>query len=154
MKLCKQISLQHVFFAVFLLAAVQGCKSAPPVIPPDLSAAETFQRAQDAADSGNYALAIRYYAAFRQSHPENTDRDVWAQYEIAFNYHKMGKNTVAIGLLGKLLQEYQTGGDSLPPAPRILAQKLRDRLSAVAGVSAPVADRQSTPATAASSTSP
>ncbi len=127
----------HARVAVLLLCAsaltaaavLAGCASQPVVIPDNLTAAETFQRAQDASDRGDYALAIRYYSTFKETHPENAERDAWASYEIAFAYHKMGKNTVAIGLLDDLLKQYDTSTDSLPPAPRILAQKLKDRLS-------------------------
>jgi len=108
-----------------------ACASEPKVIPPDLSAAESFQRAQDAADNGDYALAIRYYATFRQNNPNNPDRDIWALYEIAFNYHKMGKNAMAVSLLDQLLQQYQNDTGNLPPAPRVLALKLRDRFASV-----------------------
>jgi tetratricopeptide (TPR) repeat protein len=108
--------------------AVAGCRTQPQVIPPDLSAAESFQRAQDAADAGDYALAIRYYKTFRDNNPNNPDRDIWALYEIAFNYHKMGKNATAAPLLDQLLQLYQNDTGNLPAAPRILAQKLKDRL--------------------------
>jgi tetratricopeptide (TPR) repeat protein len=111
--------------------ALAACASQPKAIPPDLSAAESFQRAQDAADNGNYALAIRYYTTFRQNNPNNPDRDIWALYEIAFNYHKMGKNAMAVSLLDQLLQQYQNDTGNLPPAPRILALKLKDRLASV-----------------------
>ena len=110
-------------------AALAGCKSTPVVIPDDLSAAETFQRAQDASDAGDYLLAIRYYTTFQDKHPESKDRAIWASYEIAFNYHKMGKNAQALGLLDDLLKQYDAPTDTLPPAPRVLAQKLRDRIA-------------------------
>jgi outer membrane protein assembly factor BamD (BamD/ComL family) len=116
-------------FAACAVALIGGCRTQPKVIPADLSAAETFQRAQDAADAGDYSLAIRYYSSYREYHPDNKDRDVWALYEIAFNYHKMGKNAKAVELLDQLLQQYQTQSDTLPPAPSILARDLKDRLS-------------------------
>jgi tetratricopeptide (TPR) repeat protein len=108
--------------------AVVGCRTQPQVIPPNLSAAESFQRAQDASDAGDYVLAIRYYKTFLDNNPNNPDRDIWALYEIAFNYHKMGKNATAAPLLDQLLQQYLNDTGNLPAAPRILAQKLKDRL--------------------------
>ncbi|HVP17635.1 MAG TPA: tetratricopeptide repeat protein [Spirochaetia bacterium] len=126
MKLERSVShLLLLSLAMCLAALVAGCRSQPKAISPDLGAAESFQRAQDASDAGNYALAIRYYSAYRESHPDNKDRDIWALYEIAFNYHKMGNTAKAIELLDELLKQYQTDGDTLPPAPRILAQELR-----------------------------
>ena len=108
--------------------AVVSCRTQPQVISPDLSAAESFQRAQDAADGGDYALAIRYYRSFLDNNPNIPDRDIWALYEIAFNYHKMGKNANAVALLDQVLQQYQNDTGTLPAAPRILALKLKDRL--------------------------
>jgi len=140
----KALLMAFAVFAACWTALLASCKSAPLVIPADLPPAEIFQRAQDAADSGNYALAIRYYTAFRENHPDIADRNAWAQYEIAFNYHKMGKNAMAVSLIDQLLKLYQTAGDTLPPAPRILALKLKDRLAAVTAsgpaASAPAAD--------------
>jgi len=123
--------------AALVAAALFGCRSAPVVIPDDLGPAETFQRAQDAADRGDYALAIRYYSVFRDKHPDLKDRTAWATYEIAFNYHKMGKDALALAQLEDLFKQYDTDSDTLPPAPRVLAQKLRDRLSAAALKPAP-----------------
>jgi len=127
MKLKRSVSLLvAIILCVFF--AIIGCRTQPQVIPPDLSAAESFQRAQDAADSGDYALAIRYYTTFRDNNPNNKDRDVWALYEIGFSYHKMGKNAIAVSYMDQVLDEYQTDTGTLPPAPRILAQDLKERL--------------------------
>jgi len=139
-----------------VLVAIDGCRTQPKVIPPDLSAAESFQRAQDAADAGDHALAIRYYTTFRDNNPDNKDREVWALYEIAFNYHKMGKNALAVTYLNQLLDQYQNDIGTLPPAPRILAQDLKERLlpittpAAGAAAAAAPAAAAATPAPAAS----
>lgn len=118
-----------VTLSIWLAVLAAGCRTQPASISSSLGPAETFQRAQDASGAGNYALAIRYYTAYRDSHPDNKDRDIWALYEIAFNYHKMGKTTKAIEILDQLLKQYQTEGNTLPPAPRILAQKLKESWS-------------------------
>lgn len=115
--------------AVCAASLLAGCTTQPVVIPDNLSAAETFQRAQDASDHGDHNLAIAYYSVFKEKHPEDKDRGVWASYEIAFAWHKLGKDAKAVGLLDELLKQYETETDPLPPAPRVLAQKLRDRLS-------------------------
>ncbi len=107
-----------------------GCATKPPVIPDNLSVTEIFQRAQDAADRGDYTLAITYYSLTAKSYPDDVAHDVWASYEIAFLYHKMGKNDTALTLINALLDRYAKEGDALPPAPRVLAEKLKARLSA------------------------
>jgi outer membrane protein assembly factor BamD (BamD/ComL family) len=112
------------------LLAVLGCaSSAAPAPTDDLTAAEFFQRAQDASDKGNYTLAIQYYEQFQAKYPEDTAHQAMSAYEIAMLYHKMGNNAKAIELLDALLARYQAG-EALPDAPRILATKLRARLVA------------------------
>lgn len=108
-----------------------SCASGPAVIPPGLSAAEIFQRAQDASDRGDYTLAIRYYDIVPTSFPEDINHVTWASYEIAFLYHKMGKPAQALTLINQLLDRYDKEGDKLPPAPRVLAAKLKVRLQDV-----------------------
>jgi hypothetical protein len=132
--------------------ALAACTTQAPTIPEGLSAGEIFQRAQDAAESGAYSVAIQYYTLFQQKYPEDREHGVWASYEIAFLYHKTGKDADAMRLLDELLAQYAqegaavpSGGDAsagtalqptagpvLPPAPRILAEKLKSRLQEAA----------------------
>jgi outer membrane protein assembly factor BamD (BamD/ComL family) len=93
-----------------------------------LSAGEIFQRAQDAVDRGNYTLGITYYTLCQERYPDDVSHQVWASYEIAFVYHKMGQNQKALQLFDDLLARYAKEGDALPPAPQVLAQKLKTRL--------------------------
>jgi outer membrane protein assembly factor BamD (BamD/ComL family) len=111
--------------ALFLLA---GCASQPTTVPEGLSVGEIFQRAQDASDGGNYSTSILFYSQVEKSYPADIEHVIWAQYEIAFLYHKMGKNDTAISLLTALLDRYAKEGAALPPAPRALAQDLKTRL--------------------------
>ncbi len=114
------------FLAVLAAAlAVTACKSPPPPSMEGLSAAEIFQRAQDEAEKGNSEQAIRYYEAYKQMRPDDRERGAWASYEIAFLYHKMKKDELALQLLDQLLAQYAADAGGLPPGPRILAEKLR-----------------------------
>jgi outer membrane protein assembly factor BamD (BamD/ComL family) len=110
------------------LALLGACASGPVSIPSGLSAAEIFQRAQDASDRGDYPLGIRYYSMIPTSYPDDIAHMTWASYEIAFLHHKMGKDDLALSLLDELLARYDTEGDKLPPGPHILATKLKARL--------------------------
>jgi outer membrane protein assembly factor BamD (BamD/ComL family) len=118
------------FFAICAaaLAVLASCASGPAVIPPGLSAAEIFQRAQDASDRGDYPLGIRYYSLIQTSYPDDLAHMTWASYEVAFLYHKMGKDDRSLSLIDDLLATYAKQGDVLPPAPRVLASKLKARL--------------------------
>jgi outer membrane protein assembly factor BamD (BamD/ComL family) len=111
-------------------ALLVSCATQSRTLPDGLAAAEIFQRAQDAADRGDYALGITFYEACEQRYPDDKAHKVWAAYEIAFLYHKMGKNAKAATLIDALLTEYANQSDSVPPAPLLLSQKLKDRLEA------------------------
>ena len=138
----------HAQTAILLLAClgaallVASCRSAPPVTMEGLSAAEIFQRAQDAAEKGDSLAAIRYYEAFKEKRPDDRERVAWASYEIAFLYHKMKKDDTSLLLLDELLAQYAKEGDALPAAPRILAEKLKTRLQSKA---APKAEPKAAP---------
>jgi outer membrane protein assembly factor BamD (BamD/ComL family) len=127
MKIAPRIALLGAVCTAALLF-LGSCASGPVVIPTDLSAAEIFQRAQDASDRGDYTLAIRYYDTVPTSYPDDVNHVTWASYEIAFLYHKMGKHAQALTLINQLLDKYDKEGNTLPPAPRVLASKLKVRL--------------------------
>jgi hypothetical protein len=110
------------------LVVLCSCASGPVNIPAGLSAAEIFQRAQDASDRGDYPLGIRYYSMIPMSYPDDIAHNIWSSYEIAFLYHKMRRNALALSFVNELLARYDKEGDSLPPAPRVLAVKLKVRL--------------------------
>jgi outer membrane protein assembly factor BamD (BamD/ComL family) len=110
------------------IALLASCASQNRTIPENLTAGEIFQRAQDALDRGDYTLSITYYTLCQQRYPDDLNHVIWAAYEIAFLYHKMGKNEKSLQLINDLLARYAKEGDSLPPAPQILAQKLKTRL--------------------------
>ena len=112
------------------LALMWSCASQSRTLAEGLTAGEIFQRAQDAADRGDYSLGITFYTQCQQRYPDDKAHTVWAAYEIAFLYHKMGKNNTATTLINALLAEYSNQGDSVPPAPLLLSQKLKERLEA------------------------
>jgi outer membrane protein assembly factor BamD (BamD/ComL family) len=112
------------------LVVLASCATQSRTLQEGLTAGEIFQRAQDAADRGDYALGITFYKACQDRYPDDKAHMVWAAYEIAFLYHKMGKNSTAATLIDALLAEYANQGDSVPPAPLLLSQKLKERLEA------------------------
>ena len=128
MKIVKTTLLSVLCMSAFVL--VVSCATQSRTLPEGLAAAEIFQRAQDAADRGDYALGITFYEVCQQRYPDDKAHMVWAAYEVAFLYHKMGKNEKAASLIDALLTEYTNQGDSVPPAPLLLSQKLKDRLEA------------------------
>ena len=123
--------LKLIVLAAFVAALLGACATAPAALPDGLPAAEIFQRAQDVSDRGDWDTAISFYGEVVKRYPQDIDHVIWAQYEIAFLYHKSGKNEISLKLVNDLLDRYAKEGDALPPAPRVLAQGLKTRLEAL-----------------------
>jgi len=130
MSMRKILASSLVFAAAAALLLLASCVTQKPAIPEDLSAEEIFQRAQDAVDRSNYSLGMTYYSLVQEKYPDDKAHGAWASYEIAFLYHKMGKNETALSLIDQLLDQFAKEGDALPAAPHLLAQKLKARLEA------------------------
>lgn len=122
----------HSLFKLFVITAFVSllvvCSSVPDEIEESLTPMEYFQRAQEASDAGRYALSMEYYETFQEQYPEERDRNVWAEYEIALLYHKMGKDQIALERFDALLARYESGEPDLPEGPMILAQKVKTRI--------------------------
>jgi tetratricopeptide (TPR) repeat protein len=122
----------HRLFKLFLTAAVASvlvvCSSIPDEVEEGLTPMEYFQRAQEASDAGRYELSMEYYEKFQELYPDERERNVWAEYEIALLYHKMRKNQIALERFNALLARYEAGDPDLPEGPRILAEKVKSRV--------------------------
>lgn len=102
-----------------------GCQTTPETIPPDLSQAEMFQRAQEAVDNENWDLALRYYEEFVSRYSDNAGAVAEARYEIAFIAYKRGEYALAVERFEALIADYEadTSG-ALPDWPLVLSQRL------------------------------
>lgn len=117
------------FLAFLLWLPFFSCTSSAVLAEETLSAVEYFQKAYEASDNKNYKLAIRYYEDFREKYPEETERNLWAEYEIAFTYYKMGNLEQAATLIDQLLAKYAgEGAEAYPPAPKALAEKVKEKI--------------------------
>jgi tetratricopeptide (TPR) repeat protein len=124
----KKIAL---FTLIFLLPLFWSCTSAPPEIEAGLQPREYFQRAQDATEAGKYKTAVAYYEAFLKAYPEERDRGLWAEYEIALLYEKMGDLKQSLKLFEALLARYDSPeAETYPPGPEILSRKVIARIEA------------------------
>ena len=110
------------------VTALLVCSSVPEEIEEGLTPMGYFQRAQEASDSGRYKLSMAYYEKFQEQYPDERDRNLWAEYEIALLYHKMEKNRVALDRFDVLLAKYEEGDPTLPAGPKILAEKVKVRI--------------------------
>ena len=125
-------------YAVAILAGaalLAGCVTASPEMADGLTPAEYFQRAQEATAHNDYALALRWYAAFRERFgedpsPQQMTRLLWAEYETAFLYHKMGDDETSLRLLRALVRSYeQPAAADYPAGPRALALRVITELA-------------------------
>ena len=116
---------------LILLAMLTACRSTADPFELDLSRREYFQKAIEASDTNNYSLALKYYQAFQQKFPDDFSGNLWASYEIAFCYHKMGRDKQAAELFRALLDRYEqlaedknVNEEAVPLGPQILAEKV------------------------------
>ena len=124
-----------------LVALLTGCVTTSPEQAEGLTPPEYFQRAQEATAQHDYGLAMRWYAAFRERFaddpsPPEMVRLLWAEYEIAFLYHKMGDDETALRLLRALVRSYeQPVAADYPAGPRVLALRVITELDPAAAAS-------------------
>ena len=115
---------------VLSLAALIGCQSVPEEIPSDLTQAELIQRAQEAADLENWDAAIAYYEAIVERFPQDQAGTATARYEIAFIEYKRGNLDSAEAQFYELLGMYDFEADALPAWPRVLAERILEKIEA------------------------
>ena len=117
------------------LLAIIACQSTPEFIPEDLQPREYFQLAQEAVvEREDYDTALFYYQTFLERFPDDIQRTVEAEYEIAFIRYK--QNDPSAGqLFADLLARYDAeGAELLPGWPKILAEKLAETIAASAAL--------------------
>jgi len=125
------MKINHLFIALLILLLAAACQSTPENIPEDLKPREYFQLAQQAVvERGDYDTALFYYQTFLKRVPEDIQRTVEAEYEIAFIRYKQN-DPAAEQLFKDLLARYDAEGAELLPAwPKVLAEKLLAQINA------------------------
>ena len=120
-------------------ALLLGCQTPMPDSSEQMSPAEYFQAARDATGQRNYQAAMDYYRVYLErypaaTHPDELERNLWAEYEIAFMHHKLDDDQTAVELLDLLVAKYDgEGGEDLPPAPGRLARRVIEELQSAEG---------------------
>jgi tetratricopeptide (TPR) repeat protein len=100
------------FLAVLLVSA---CATGPVNIPPDATAEEIIQRAQEASDRNRYKTALQYYEALLDRNLTNIDLVCAAEYEIAFIHYKQKRYDQARTEFNGLLERYNIPDEELLP---------------------------------------
>jgi len=119
------------------LLVIAACQSVPEYVPEDLQPREYFQLAQEAVvERNDYETALLYYQTFLERYPDDIQRSVEAEYEIAFIRYK--QNDPSAGkLFDDLLARYEEeGAELLPGWPKVLAEKLQAKIAAAAEATA------------------
>ena len=122
---------KHLLMVLSLAAIITACYSTPDYIPEDLKPREYFQLAQEAVvERQDYETALFYYQTFLERYPDDIQRGIEAEYEIAFIRYKQN-DPAAEQLFRDLLARYEEEGAELLPAwPKVLAEKLLARITA------------------------
>jgi len=120
-----------------ILFVVIACQSTPESIPEDLQPREYFQLAQEAVvERDDYDTALFYYQTFLERYPDDIQRSVEAEYEIAFIRYKQNDPS-ALQLFTDLLARYDAeGAELLPGWPKVLSEKLVETISTSADTTA------------------
>ena len=114
-----------ILIVLLFLGFLTSCRSIPKSIPEDLPTAKYFQKGQEAAIQGYYEEALFYYHTFLERHPDQLQKVVEAEYEIAFIHYKSKNFDTAQKLFEAILEKYaQSESDILPAWPEILSTKL------------------------------
>ena len=108
------------------LVALFGCKSAPDPIPDDVTPAVLLQMAQASIlKDNNNDNAVYYYTEFLNRFPDETQKVVEAEYEIAFIHYKEKDYDTSKKLFEEIVAKYQgPNGDLLPRWPLVLTNKI------------------------------
>ncbi len=115
--------------SILSFSMLASCASEPEPVLSDLTPAQIFQQAQEAASNDKYQRAIEYYHYFLDSYPNETSRRVEAEYEIAFLTHKMGNDQEALRLFDALLEKYRSEEAAVYPQwPKVLATKVSEEI--------------------------
>ncbi|MBI9104476.1 MAG: tetratricopeptide repeat protein [Spirochaetales bacterium] len=110
--------------ALFIILLFSGCNTVPESIDADLAPIEFFQLGQEASNKTNYEAALLYYQTFIDRFPEDAQRIVEAEFEIANIYYKLDDLQKADEMFTAILEKYnQPGADVLPAWPKILSEK-------------------------------
>ncbi|MBN1685884.1 MAG: hypothetical protein JW852_04470 [Spirochaetales bacterium] len=125
------------FFAVLTaLLVLTACRSTPESVPQDLKPRDYFRLAQEAVvERRDYDTALLYYRTFLERYPDDIQRAIEAEYEIAFIRYKQN-DPRAEQLFSELLARYEeAGAELLPGWPKVLAEKLLKEIAEEEGSS-------------------
>lgn len=121
-----QKPIQFLILLTLILAAVLSCATLSREIPSDITAGELFQKGQDAYNEyDDLETAVYFYEEYLSRFPDDMQKVVEVEYEIAFIYYKEKQYDEAETRLLKLIDRYSDESAQLLPVwPLTLAEQL------------------------------
>ena len=116
----------RIIVILLLFMLTFSCQTTLQSIPQDMTPSEFFQKAQAAVvERNDYETALKYYQTFLERFPDDVQKTVEAEYEIAFIYYKLEDFDSARSGFTTLLDKYAAeGSEILPQWPKILSEKV------------------------------
>ncbi len=124
----RNILILILLITIFITVLI-SCKSKIDSFDPGLDERILAQRGTEAIDDDNFKLALLYFKAIIDNPPDNSDKNIWASYEIANIHYKMEEYITSLELLDAIILEYQKEEAVLyPEAPLILANIIKEKI--------------------------
>ncbi|MFW5742799.1 MAG: tetratricopeptide repeat protein [Spirochaetota bacterium] len=120
--------MKRLSFIAVAAVVLLGCRTVPTEIPEDLTQAELIQLAQGATEQENWEAAQAYYRAIVDRYPDDRAAIATARYEIAFIEYKRGNFDEAERRFDELLGMYDVEREELPAWPRVLANRVLEKM--------------------------
>jgi len=116
----------HILSILLIISIFISCSTVAPSIGSDWNEEMFFKSALEAFDENDLESALFYYQVSLHRYPENLQKTIAAEYEIAFIYYKMEEYEKSHQLFEKLLEKYESDSYAYlyPPAYKILAENV------------------------------
>lgn len=123
----------HLLLSILVVGTVMllgACKTGPVPIKEDVTPAEVFQLAQEAAiEERDYETALHYYGQVKELFPNDEESKIIADYEIAFIHYKTERTDEARDEFQAIIDRYEEeDAGRLPSWPPVLAEKLIQKI--------------------------
>jgi tetratricopeptide (TPR) repeat protein len=103
---------------ILLISALGSCAGGREQLSPQWTEEIFFKNAQEAMDENRYKDAMYYYEVFLVRYPENLQRAIAAEYELAFINYKMGNYKEATRIYENIIQKYDESPYAMLYHPR------------------------------------
>lgn len=116
---------------IILLSTFISCRTVAPSIGSDWNEEMFFKSAQVAFDEDDLDASLFYYQVCQLRYPDNLQKTIAAEYEIAFIHYKMEEYEKSKELFEDLLERYDSDPYSymFPQAYKVLSENVLSNIS-------------------------